>query len=761
MGDPTWLPSVSAFASYARLDVYAERFHHAGEWKYRPVARALNEDILARHLNGGPHVGVYLMEPESTSTRLAVLDFDDHTKTGSWDAMVDIAARVAEAGRAFGLEPWRVRSGGGSGLHLCYRWDAGQNAADVRKLLEVVLGSEGLENGSGGLARGHVEIFPKQDRVEEHGFGNLIAVPFGRESRPLDANFQDCPAPLMWLSSRPVQRAEMGRSEGASNEQEGAHDAQTIRDALAFLPNEDLDYETWIKIGMALKGALGDEGYAIFAEWSALSSKNNPNITDRKWRSFKPSKIGVGTIFYMAREKGWKGVPGQAPPFSDEAMALGFAEKHASTLRFTARWGYWHHWAGSHWEEDATLAIFDRARKFARDMAALANKKRSVVASAKTVAAITNLSRADRRFAMRTDQWDKDPWLLATPLGTMDLRHGTVRDSSPEDFITKVTTVAPGGDCPTWKTFLFQICDQDQSMVDYLQRIAGYCLTGSVREECIFFMHGEGGNGKGTFIETLLRLWGPFGVTVPMNTLVATRNQEHMTEIAKLSGARLAVASETQDGSRWNVARIKLLTGGDQLTGRFMRGNYFDFLPTHKLVVSGNRKPMLGTVDAAIKRRMHLIPFDIKVPVPDLTLKERLLQQEGGGILSWALEGCGVWQRHGLQMPPRVAKATEDYLHEQDDVQMWLEECTTRQRNAKTSASWLYGSWQQWCERNGGHAGSKKELGQRLEQKGFGRAILAGQIYYRDLAQGAVQGRADYPAGDQGAGMPDSDDAPF
>jgi putative DNA primase/helicase len=249
-----------------------------------------------------------------------------------------------------------------------------------------------------------------------------------------------------------------------------------------------------------------------------------------------------------------------------------------------------------------------------------------------------------------------------------------------------------------------------------MQRLAGYCLTGSVREEVLIFFFGPGGNGKGTFIETLLYVMADYGVTIPMTTLVETRNPEHPTEIAKLCGARLAVASETKEGNYWDTGRIKALTGGDRLTGRFMRQDYFDFDPTHTLVVSSNARPSLAQVDDALRRRVQEVPFSQRFDNPDRTLKGRL-RAEAEGILSWMVEGCLQWQEKGLDPPAEVVEASKENLVASDDLTRFMDDCCVRDLTTKTKSARFYQAWLKWCEARGRFAGSQRDFTKRMQEK--------------------------------------------
>jgi putative DNA primase/helicase len=345
------------------------------------------------------------------------------------------------------------------------------------------------------------------------------------------------------------------------------------------------------------------------------------------------------------------------PESTDEALALRFTARHAGELRYVAAWGRWMIWTGAVWRFEETLRAFDLSRAICRQASAECDSARvsAAIASAKTVAAVITLAKADRRHAATTEQWDADPWLLNTPAGTVDLRTGKLRPHEPDDYLTKITAVAPAGECPLWHEFLNRITSNNGELHDFLQRVSGYALTGSTREHALFFGFGTGGNGKGVFLNTLAGIMGGYATVAPMETLTASGSDHHPTDLAMLRGARLVTAQETEEGRRWAEAKIKALTGGDPISARFMRQDFFTFNPTFKLFVAGNHKPALRGVDEAIRRRMHLIPFLVTIPAAerDPELGEKL-KAEWPGILAWMIDGCLDWQRQRLAPPTAV-----------------------------------------------------------------------------------------------------------
>jgi putative DNA primase/helicase len=397
---------------------------------------------------------------------------------------------------------------------------------------------------------------------------------------------------------------------------------------------------------------------------------------------------------------------------SEDALALLFVEKHGENLHYVAAWGRWLVWDGKRWLPDSTLHVFDLVRETCRE--ALGRKR----LDAKTVAAVEKLAKADRRVAATVDQWDVDPWLLNTPDGMVDLRTGDTRAHRRNDYCTKLTAVAPGGDCPLWLAFLERIFAGDHELIAYMQRVCGYSLTGITREHALFFGYGTGGNGKGVFIGTVSGVMGDYATTAPMDTFIASNNDRHPTELAFLRGARLVTASETEEGRRWNETRIKSLTGGDRISARYMRQDFFQFTPAFKLLAFGNHKPGLRGVDEAIRRRFNLIPFTVTITEEqkDEQLPEKL-RAEWPGILQWMVDGCGEWQGEGLAPSKAVREATDAYLVSEDSLAQWISECCNVGPNFYATTADLFSSYKKWMDAAGEAVGSQKSFSQKLEKR--------------------------------------------
>jgi len=410
---------------------------------------------------------------------------------------------------------------------------------------------------------------------------------------------------------------------------------------------------------------------------------------------------------------------------NEDVLADIFSRANLDKYRYVEAWHTWLIWDRYRWRKEGTGKAYDVIRTLCRAAARapeLNENRANKIASAATVSAVEKLARADRRHAATGDDWDGDPWLLNTPTCVVDLKTGEIRGHDPLDYMMKSTAVGPSRDatCPLWRSFLDRTFNGDIELISFVQRVAGYCLTGMVREHALFFAYGKGGNGKGVFINTLTRLMADYSVVAPMETFTASQYDRHPTDLAMLQGARFVSSQETEEGRKWNESRLKQLTGGDRVTARFMRGDYFSYDPQFKLLIAGNHKPALRSVDEAIRRRFHLIPFtaEIRAADRDPNLEEKL-RAEWPAILRWAIEGCLQWQRIGLAPPGAVKDATEDYFSSEDVFAQWIEECCIRNPQKWESSTTLYSNFKSWAEKSGEYAFTQKRFSQSLIDRGF------------------------------------------
>jgi len=412
------------------------------------------------------------------------------------------------------------------------------------------------------------------------------------------------------------------------------------------------------------------------------------------------------------------GASDMSPEFSEDWLALNFTAKHGASMRYVAEWGKWLTWDGTVWKRESTLRAYDLARAICRESATRSEKDpiKTRLSQASTVTAVERMVRSDRQFAATTDQWNSDPLQLNCPSGTVDLMTGELLAHDHLNFHTKIAGIAPKtGQPELWLQFLDRATNRDKDLRDYLQRVAGYCLSGNTREHALFFLYGTGSNGKSVFTSTLCGILGDYAKATPVETFTETKNEQHPAAVAALLGVRLAITQETERNSRWAESKVKAMTGGDKITARFMRQNFFEFIPQFKIMIAGNHRPRLSSVDEAIRRRMHLIPFVVTIPPEDRDprLTEKL-KAEWPLILSWAVEGCLQWQRDGLQPPKAVIDATDEYLSNEDKIGLWLDARCVIDRRYSAGSTAAFNDFKSWCEEMNEQPGSQRSFSQEL-----------------------------------------------
>lgn len=412
------------------------------------------------------------------------------------------------------------------------------------------------------------------------------------------------------------------------------------------------------------------------------------------------------------------GDDGELPFGSEQALAESFAERAEGVLRWTPSID-WMRNLGTHWERDALLHRFTVAKHVCKDAATGLDspKLAAKICAANTSSALLMLARGAPGIATPVEEWDKHPMMLNTPGPAIDLETGKAvsRDNL---LFTQVTAVAPKRTpTPAWDKFLFDVFAGDLAMVEFMQRMAGYSLTGSIKEQKLFFLYGSGSNGKSVFLDVLRSIGGTYAHNLPAEALMTSKHEGHPTIFASLHGKRLAISSEIEESAHWAESRIKSLTGDETLSARYMRQDFFTFKVTHKHVIAGNFKPRLKGDDYAMVRRLVLVPFAQRFEGArrDINLPDKL-RAEYPGILAWAIEGARKWAAGGLAIPAAVTEASAQYMAEQNDLELWIADCCQRSPQASASAASLYESFKHWKDRNGEHAPSVKTFSQRLER---------------------------------------------
>jgi putative DNA primase/helicase len=328
-------------------------------------------------------------------------------------------------------------------------------------------------------------------------------------------------------------------------------------------------------------------------------------------------------------------------------------------------------------------------------------------------------------------QTDIDGMLLNTPTGIFDLREGVLRPHDPEAYITKIAHVEydPTATCPTWERFLGEIFGGDTDLINYVQRAVGYSMTASTVEQCVFFLHGSGSNGKSTFLSIIREMMGDYTVNIQPETIMVKNSAGGAnSDIARLKSARLVTTVEPNEGARLNEGLLKQLSGEDPVTARRLYGDEFEFIPQFKLWMATNHRPLIRGTDDGIWRRIKMIPFTVQIPdeKKDKHLAGKL-RRELPGIFNWAIEGCRKYQESGLQEPRSVRGSTMEYRKDMDAIQQFIDECC--EQSGECPAVSLYSAYSDWAKRNHQYEMNNNVFGRKMSERYVKQKTRNGAVY--------------------------------
>jgi putative DNA primase/helicase len=400
----------------------------------------------------------------------------------------------------------------------------------------------------------------------------------------------------------------------------------------------------------------------------------------------------------------------------------------------------WLRWDGHRWKWDEGEGHREHIRHLARQLPDDTREWRTFHRRAMSAAGVTGIARlaqSDPAVVAHFDMLDADPWLLNTPAGAIDLRTGELTAPDPAKLVTRSTSCPLGtlGDSELWDTFLADTFGLDEELVGYLRRVVGYSAVGLVGPHILPFAFGSGGNGKGVFLESVAGVLGDYATTAPVGFLMTQQHSGHETEIARLAGARMVICSEVNEEDHFDEAKVKMLTGGDTLTARFMRQDHFTFSPTHQLWLMGNHKPAVKSGGRSFWRRLRLIPFVHEVPEDKMVddLQGILVGEHGPAILAWIVAGAVEYAKSGLGDPEAVRAATKEYAADQDTITKFVAElCHV---HVKTKVSDIRDEYERWCFNEDEAPVSGKKLTQELSRKfDVGQARSSSNRHYTNIA---------------------------
>jgi putative DNA primase/helicase len=462
-----------------------------------------------------------------------------------------------------------------------------------------------------------------------------------------------------------------------------------------------------------------------------LAEKARQTQSPKPKRRRKPKSVGTDATDPLSVQS----PEGQ----TDVANARRFIQLHGDDVRYCHPWKKWLVWDGQRWKLDDDGGII-RLGKSVPDAVwreALASgddrARRYAAATASDAKIRAMLSLAAAEVPIQPNDMDANPWLLNCPNGTVDLRTGKLREHRREDSLTQLCPTAfnPEAESYAWDRFLEDVFDGDGELIEFVQRLFGYILTGDVREQVLPIFWGSGANGKSTLLNSFMHAVGPdYSMQAVPDLLMQKRSDGHPTERADLFRKRFVSAVETEQNRKLAESMVKMLTGGERIRVRRMREDFWEFEPTHKIVLCTNHRPEVKGQDNAIWRRLRLVPFTVRFEGDrqDKTLPEKLAV-EAEGILAWAVRGCVEWLRDGLGEPAAVSVATKEYRSEQDVLGRFVNDCCLTGDPFVVKFSLLYAAIERWCDDVGDETPKKRTVGQFLKERGYQEKHSNGRWY--------------------------------
>lgn len=715
-----------------------------GQASYIPMSHSL----LVKHFNGLMHLGVYPLLADETCF-FVVGDFDNHSPDMSPKTPFEDALKVCQAARKHGLSAYALSSRSGAGCHVYIFFDAAIKAKKARRLFTCLLLDAGLDIGPG-RTNSFDRMFPAQDKHSGGELGNLIGMPFqGKCLENGFTQFIELPTAKIYDEQRQIETLEsiVRVSEKQVDDLlmifEDKWPAQKTvlntgnipsgeRNQKSFsLPEKIVDgqrNDTLFRLACSLRGngnGLSDEAIARAVE-AENQAKCVPPLPEDEVERIVASAISR----YQAGNS--SGAP-NGFPLTDLGNAERFRSQHVGRVIYNFTTKQWYLWGGMRFQGDEKGQVIRMAGDTVRSIYAEAKycndeAKKKILKHAENsekasrIDAMLFLAKSQDGMPVIHREFDTDKWLINCQNGVVDLKTGVLLPHDQKYLMTKLVPAVYDKEakCEKWLAFLDRIFAGKKSLIDYLQKVIGVCLTGEVIP-AVFIFHGNGANGKSTFLEVIRGLLSEYAQQADFRTFLQDKNQTIREDLASLCGARFVTASECDPGKFLSEAVVKQITGGDPIRARFLFANSFEFMPTFKIFLATNHRPNVVGTDLGIWRRLKLIPFEVTIPENerDSKLLAKLLE-ELPGILAWAVEGCLKWQSEGLQEPDEVVLATCAYQKDNDPLAEFIDECCDVGNQLNVSAKAMYDKYVEFCTLNGTTRSiNSNEFKAKLVERGY------------------------------------------
>jgi len=434
---------------------------------------------------------------------------------------------------------------------------------------------------------------------------------------------------------------------------------------------------------------------------------------------------------------------------TDTTNAERLMREHGEKIRYMPAWKKWLVWNGRYWEIDEGDAMvnglaLETIRKIHHEMLKTSDHRERIEIEKFAMMSENGRRRKSciemasliKQLHVKSDHLDINPWLINCRNGTVNILTCEFTEHRQTDLITKIANVDydPQADCPMWKQFIREIMNYKSDVINFLQTASGWAITGDIREQTMFILYGSGANGKSTFLNTIMALLGDYALATPTETFMRKTGDQITNDIARLRGARFVTTTEAEQGKRLSEPLIKKITGNDQMTARFLYGEYFNFTPTFKIFMATNHKPVIKGTDHGIWRRIKLIPFTTRITEDkqDKDLESKLIT-EASGILNWLLEGVARWKNEGLVAPEAILHATDEYRGEMDVIGNFIKEKCVEQVGISIRIRELYKAYSDWCDDNNEHAVSERFFSLRLKEMGYEQCRTAEARFWKGL----------------------------